>query len=64
MKKETKAVVYDGELRLEAYRFEGTQQPFPNHFHEYYAIGFVERREHRLFCKNKESVIQTGNVIF
>ena len=38
MKKETRTVVYDDELRLEAYRFEGLVQPFPNHFHEYYVI--------------------------
>ena len=34
MKKETRTVVYDDELRIEAYRFEGIVQPFPNHFHE------------------------------
>ena len=42
MKKETRTVVYDDELRMEAYRFEGIVQPFPNHFHEHYVIGFVE----------------------
>lgn len=41
MKKETRTVVYDDELRIEAYRFEGIVQPFPNHFHEYYVIGFI-----------------------
>ena len=35
MKKEIRTVVYDEELRIEAYRFEGIVQPFPNHFHEY-----------------------------
>lgn len=39
MRKEIKTVVYDDELRLEAYRFEGVVQPFPNHFHEYYVMG-------------------------
>ncbi len=29
MKKETRTVVYDDELRLEACRFEGIVQPFP-----------------------------------
>ena len=42
MKKETRTVVYDDELRIEAYRFEGIVQPFPNHFHEYYVIGFID----------------------
>lgn len=64
MKKETRTVVYDDELRLESYRFEGTQQPFPNHFHEYYVIGFVESGERCLSCKNNEYAIQKGNVLF
>ena len=45
MRKETKTAVYDEELGLEAYRFKGIAQPFPNHFHEYYVIGFVEEGE-------------------
>ena len=63
MKKETRTVVYDDELRIEAYRFEGTQQPFPNHFHEYYVIGFIEDGERRLSCKGREYVISKGNAI-
>ena len=63
MKKETKTVVYDDELRIEAYRFEGIVQPFPNHFHEHYVIGFVEDGERCLSCKNKEYSIERGNVI-
>ena len=63
MKKETRTVVYDDELRLDSYRFEGTQQPFPNHFHEYYVIGFVESGERCLSCKNNEYAIQKGNVL-
>lgn len=43
MDKAIKTAVYDDELRLEAYRFDGIMQPFPNHFHEYYVIGLVER---------------------
>ena len=45
MKKEIRAVVYDDELRMEAYRFEGIMQPFPSHFHEHYVIGIVEKGE-------------------
>lgn len=63
MKKETRTVVYDDELRMEAYRFEGIIQPFPNHFHEYYVIGFVEDGERRLSCKNNEYTIEKGSVI-
>ena len=63
MRKEIKTVVYDDELRLEAYRFEGVVQPFSNHFHEYYVIGFVEGGERCLSCRNQEYTIGKGNVI-
>lgn len=63
MRKEIKTVVYDDELRLEAYCFEGVVQPFPNHFHEYYVIGFVEGGERCLSCRNQEYTIGKGNVI-
>lgn len=63
MKKETRTVVYDDDLRIEAYRFEGIVQPFPNHFHEYYVIGFVENGERRLSCKNQEYTIHRGDIV-
>ncbi len=63
MKKEIRTIVYDDELRVEAYRFEGIAQPFPNHFHEYYVIGFVEDGERVLSCKNQEHAIQKGDVL-
>lgn len=63
MKKETRTVVYDEDLRVEAYRFEGIVQPFPNHFHEYYVIGFIEDGERCLSCKNQEYIIKKGDVI-
>jgi len=63
MKKEIRTAVYDNELRIEAYRFEGIVQPFPNHFHEYYVIGFVENGERRLFCKNREYTIKKGDIL-
>ena len=56
MKKETRTVVYDDGLRLEAYHFEGIVQPFPNHFHEHYVIGFVEAGTRRLSAG-------TGNIL-
>ena len=63
MKKEMRTVVYDDELRIEAYRFEGIIQPFPNHFHEHYVIGFVEDGQRALSCRNQEYSIESGNVI-
>lgn len=63
MKKEIRTIVYDDELRIEAYRFEGIVQPFPNHFHEHYVIGFVENGERCLSCRNKEYTIEQGSVL-
>ena len=63
MKKEVRRVVYDHELRMEAYRFEGIVRPFPNHFHEYYVIGFVENGGRVLSCKNQEYAITKGDIL-
>ena len=63
MKKETRTAVYDDELRLEAYRFEGIAQPFPNHFHEHYVIGLVESGQRILSCQNKEYIIEKGSIV-
>ena len=63
MKKEVRTVVYDDELRMEAYRFEGIVQPFPNHFHEHYVIGFVEDGERVLSCRNSEYAIEKGSIV-
>lgn len=63
VKREIRTVVYDEDLQIEAYRFEGIMQPFPNHFHEYYVIGFIESGERALSCRNKEYVIRKGNTV-
>lgn len=63
MRKEIRTVVYDDELRMEAYRFEGIVQPFPNHFHEYYVIGFVEDGARVLSCKHQKYTITKGDVL-
>ena len=63
MRKEIKPLVYDEELRLEAYRFEGIGRPFPNHFHDYYVIGFIEQGERRLWCRNQEYPIGPGCIL-
>lgn len=64
MREEERTVRFDHDLQIEAYRFEGIMQKFPNHFHEYYVIGFIESGQRRLSCKNKEYVIGTGDIIF
>lgn len=63
MKKEVRTVVYDDELHIEAYRFEGIVQPFPNHFHEYYVIGFMEDGARTLSCKNQRYTITKGDIL-
>lgn len=63
MKKEARTVVRDEELKIEAYRFEGIAQPFPNHFHAYYVIGLLEDGERALRCKNREYAVKKGDVL-
>ena len=63
MKKEMRTAVYDEELGVEAYRFKGIMQPFPAHFHRYYVIGLVEGGDRMLSCKNREHVLERGDVI-
>ena len=63
MRKETRMVVYDEALHLEAYRLTGIVQPFPNHFHEYYVIGSMEGGERRLSCKNREYLLKKGDIV-
>lgn len=63
MKKETRTIVFDETLRLEAYRLEGVAQPFPNHFHDYYVIGLVESGARRLVCNNREYALGAGDML-
>lgn len=56
-------MVYDKELQIEAYCFKGILQPFPNHFHEHYVIGFVENGKRLLSCKNENYIIQGGSTL-
>ncbi len=63
MQKEIRTVCYDDDLHLEAYRFEGIAQPFPNHFHDFYVIGFIEAGTRCLSCKNKEYTVGQGNIL-
>lgn len=43
MKTTERKIVYDEILKIEAFHLEGIFQPFPNHFHEYYVIGLIEK---------------------
>ena len=61
--REVRTARYDEELALEAYRFEGYRQEFPNHFHDYYVIGFIERGERRMVCRNRAYEIGPDDII-
>lgn len=63
MKKETRTAVYDDELHIEAYRFEGIAQPFPNHFHDCYVIGLIEEGKRALSCGNRRYTAESGDML-
>lgn len=63
MKREIRTVCYDEQLRIEAYRFEGIVQPFPNHFHEHYVIGLVERGRRVLTCRGRDYPLGRGHIL-
>ena len=63
MEQELRTVNYDKDLKIEAYRFQGIMQKFPNHFHEYYVVGFIESGKRHLSCKNKEYIVNSGDLL-
>ncbi|MGF9697069.1 MULTISPECIES: AraC family ligand binding domain-containing protein [Paenibacillus] len=63
MTREVRTVVFDTGLQLEAYQFEGIMQKFPNHFHDYYVIGFIEQGKRHLVCNNEEYMLNSGDMI-
>jgi len=63
MEIENRRVRFDKDLKIEAYHFEGIMQKFPNHFHEYYVVGFVESGCRLLTCKNKKYTINKGDLL-
>lgn len=62
MGQERRTVRFDDDIKVEAYRFEGVMQKFPNHFHEHYVLGFIESGRRRLCCQNTEYTIDTGDL--
>lgn len=63
MKKEVRTVCFDESLEIEAVRFEGISQPFPNHFHDYYVIGLVLCGTREMLCRNRAQIISGGDVL-
>ncbi|MCM3186726.1 AraC family transcriptional regulator [Priestia megaterium] len=63
MKRETFKAYKDKNTHIEAYQLEGIVQPFPNHFHEHYTIGFIQRGHCLVSCKNQEYTFSSGDII-
>ncbi len=63
MIQEQRHVYYDRELEIEAYNLRGIVQKFPNHFHEYYVVGFIEGGNRRLWCKGEEHYVSAGDMV-
>ncbi len=63
VEKEVRTAVYDAALQVEAYWFTGVMQRFPNHFHEHYVIGFIEKGSRYLCCGNREYTIEPGDLL-
>lgn len=62
-KQEQRHILFDESLGLEAYQLTGIVQKFPNHFHEFYVIGFIEGGKRHLWCKGKEYDTTSGDLI-
>lgn len=60
---EQRHVYYDHDLGIEAYQLSGVVQKFPNHFHDFYVIGFIEGGKRRLWCKGREYNLGTGDLV-
>ncbi len=50
-------------MKIEAYHFQGIMQKFPNHFHDYYVIGFIEQGSRYLSCQSREYTIEPGDLL-
>ena len=62
-KSELRTARYDPELMVEAYQFQGVMQAFPNHFHEHYVIGFIERGRRNLKVRGTCHLTAPGDLL-
>lgn len=60
---EQRHVYYDHDLGIEAYQLSGIVQKFPNHFHDFYVIGFIEGGQRHLWCRGQEYNLRSGDLI-
>lgn len=62
MDKEIRNICYDADLKIEAYRFSGIRQSFPNHFHGYYVLGIIAEGSRNMTVKNIDYRACAGDV--
>lgn len=62
MNEESRIVRYDPHIQIEAYHFQGIMQQFPNHFHDYYVIGYIEDGKRSLICKGQPYLLESGDL--
>lgn len=60
---EQRHVYYDHDLGIEAYQLSGVVQKFPNHFHDFYVIGFIEGGNRHLWCRGQEYDLHCGDLV-
>lgn len=63
MEKELKTLPCAGAPPLEAYRFQDLDRPFPDHFHDYYVIGLVERGGRCLSWRGRSYLLRPGDIL-
>ncbi len=63
MSNDSREIYFDKELQLEAYYFEGVSQKFPNHFHDYYVIGYIEKGVRSLTCNSETVTVKEGDFL-
>lgn len=62
MRKEGRTICFDEDLQLEAYHFYGHLPEFPNHFHDYYVIGYIVQGRRHLQCKNQTYCLNVNDI--
>ena len=63
MKNEDRKICFDKELQLEAYTLNGVSQTFPNHFHEHYVLGVLEKGQREMICGDVTYTVCSGACI-
>ena len=63
MEKDRRTAVFDFQLSIAAYCFEGMIQPFASHFHPYYVIGLIEEGKRDLLCNAKRYLAKPESIL-